>query len=251
MEPIAWRYHPEFVIRILIDGEGAGDTVEVQPSATTAGALHGYGMLTRPLRGGLLCCVRQRHTGTGWVAAVAIERPVVFSFWLKLRQGEGRLLPAFFVDGTQRFGRKIFYANNLSAAGAIDVGGAGGSVRLTQAARAGAAERGALSGALLSTSFTAGEFTQLRAGAVRAGAAVSFTIAQPIVAEDVRAGLDFSLRPKGAYVVRLQGSPSVQERVVVDQAAVRAEVGGVIDIFRDDWHLPAQPRVYRADFASA
>jgi hypothetical protein len=251
MQRNAWRFRPEFVVQVQIDGQSPGDTITLHPSVSTAGALRSYGLLTRPLPGGLLCSARQRHTGTGWVPAVPLDEPVVFSFWLKLRQGEGRALPAFFADDAPRFGRKIFYANNLSASGAIDAGAASGSVRLTQAARVGAAERGALSGALLSTRFTPGEFSQLRAGAIRAGAAVSFSITHPIAPDDERAGLDFSLRPKGAYVVRLQGGPSVQERVVVDQATLRAEVSGVIDIFRDQWLLPAQPRVYRADFSSA
>lgn len=246
MNVIAWRYHPEFRIRIQINGTDAGDDVIVKQSPSGADAFRNYGILTRPAPGGLVAFVRQHHNGVNWVPATPIALPVVFIFRLLLRNK-----PDFFDDGAQRFGSMIFYANNLNAAGAIDSNLAGNVVRLTAAAAVGNAERGALSTNVLSTSFDAGDYTALQAGKITAGAAVSYSINDPIAADQTSAGFDLSLSPKGAYVVRLQGGSPVQERVVFDQQAIGSDAAGIIEIYKDAWHIDPQPREYSINFLSS
>lgn len=246
MNVIAWRYHAEFRIRMQINGTDAGDDVIVKQSLSTAETFRNYGVLTRPVPGGLVAFVRQHHNGVSWVPATPIALPIVFAFRLMFRDK-----PDFFDSGVQTFGSMIFYANNLNAAGAIDSNLAGNVVRLTAAAAVGNAERGALSTNVLSANFDAGDYTALRAGKITAGAAVSFSINNPIAADQTSAGFDLSLSPKGAYVVRLEGGSPVQERVVFDQPAIGAGAAGIIEIYKDAWHMDPQPREYSINFLSS
>lgn len=246
MNVIAWRYHPEFRIRIQINGTDGGDDVILQPSPSGAEVFRNYGILTRPAPGGLVAFVRQHHNGVNWVPASPITIPVVFAFRFFIRSS-----PDFFDQGTQTFGSMIFYANNLNAAGAIDSNLAGNTVRLTAAAAAGDPERGALSTNVLSASFDPGDFTALRAGRITPGAAVAFSINHPIAAGHTTAGLDVSLLPKGAYVVRLEGGSPVEERVIFDQQAIATNTGGIIEIYKDAWQIAPQPREYSIDFLSS
>jgi hypothetical protein len=250
VEEIAWQFHPEFVVRVLIDGQEAGEAVTVAPSPVNEAERRNQGLLTRPVAGGVLGCVRRRPHGNDWVPAVELDEPRVFTFWLMVRQGSGAPPLEFFESGSSVFGRQILYANNLTAGGAIDDNLTGGVVNLAAGPQAGDAERGALGADLLSVGVDPGEFTQIRAGEIRAGGAVVFAVSMPISPEDASAALDFRPLRKGSYLVRLEGVGAIEERVVIDERTAAAQVNGVIDIFRDTWHTPAEPREYRIDFAS-
>ena len=250
MEKIVWRYTPEFRISIRVNGNDPGETFRLRPSPASAETIRNYGLLTRAVPGGLVAYMKQHHNGIAWVPAAPITQPILFSFWLMLANGKPFPSIDFFEQGTQQLGRKIFYANNLSAAGAIDANLAANTVVLTAAAAAGNAERGALSGFLLSKRVTPGAFTQIRAGKIAAGGPVSFTLNNPIAATQETVGLDLRLLPKGAYVVRLEGGAPVEERVVFDQQAVGGEVSGMIDLYKNAWHMAPQPREYTINFLS-
>lgn len=245
MDVDAWRYQPEFRINVLINGTSAGDAVKVMLSPAAAAVCRNYGVITRAVPGGLVAYMRQHPNGITWVPAADLTQPVTFTFWLVISHAVD-----FFDAGTQRFGRHIIYANNLSAAGAIDSNLAGNTVQLTAAAAAGNAERGALSTFLLSAAVTPGDYTTFRAGRIAAGAPVSFTVNNPVAPAQSSVGLDVSLLPKGAYVIRLEGGAPVQERVVFDQLASGSEVNGIIEIYKDAWHMAPQPREYSINFLS-
>lgn len=104
METFAWRYHPEFVISILTDGQTAR-SVEVLPSTATLKTLNDRGFIARTNGGVLTCFGRRLLNGADWVPAYEITHPLSFSFWL-------RSLP----------GNTVFYADNLSSTGEIDAG---------------------------------------------------------------------------------------------------------------------------------
>ncbi|MBO9150665.1 hypothetical protein ACFOTA_00475 [Chitinophaga sp. GCM10012297] len=250
MEKIVWRYIPEFRISIRINGADPGETFRLRPSPASAETVRNYGLLTRTVPGGLVAYMKQHHNGVTWVPAAPITQPILFSFWLTVNSGQPFPSIDFFETGAQQLGRKIFYANNLSAAGAIDANLAANTVVLTAAAAAGNAEQGALSGLLLSKRVTPGAFTQIRAGKIAAGAPVSFTLNDPIAATQESVGLDLRLLPGGAYVVRLEGGAPVEERVVFDQRAAGGEVSGMIDIYKNVWHMAPQPREYSINFLS-
>lgn len=250
METYAWRYHPEFMIRILVNGQDAGEAVKLLPAPASAGIMQNYGLLTRPVPGGLVGYVRQHRDGVNWVPAVDITEARGFAFWLIVQQGAEFPLPDFFDQGSQAFGRQIFYANNLSATGAIDSNLSGNVVVLTSAPVVGDTERGALSSYILSASVAPGDFTQFRAGRILAGAPQGFSITQPVAPTQSKVGLDLSLLPKGAYVIRLEGGSPVEERVFFDQQATGAAVNGIVEIYKDAWQAPPQPREYSIDFPS-
>ncbi len=250
MEKIVWRYIPEFRVSIRVNGADAGDAVRLRPSPASADSIRNYGLLTRATPGGLTAYMKQHHNGVSWVPAVPITQPVLFSFWLTLANGAPFPSIDFFEQGAQQLGRKIFYANNLSAAGAIDANLAGNTVALTAAADAGNAENGALSGLLLSKQVAPGEYTQIRAGKIAPGAPVSFTLNTPVAATQESVGLDLRRLPGGAYVVRLEGGTPLEERVVFDQRAAGGAVSGMIDIYKNAWHMAPQPREYSINFLS-
>jgi hypothetical protein len=250
MQESAWRYRAEFMIRILINGQNADETVRLAPSPSTSVMMSNYGLLTRAVPGGLLAYVRQSFDGVDWTPVVEFEESAAFSFWLLVRRGADFQVLDFFDDGSQVFGRQIFYANNLSATGAIDSNLAGQIVTLTAGNQVGNTERGALSTYLLSAEIAPGDFTLLEAGKVAAGLPVSFSISQPIQPNQSTVALDLRLLPKGMYVVRLQGPSPVEERVVFDEEAARADLNGIIEIYKDAWQTVPQPREYRIDFSS-
>lgn len=245
MDVYAWRYQPEFRIGVLINGASAGDAVKVMLSPAAAAVCRNYGVITRAVPGGLIAYMRQHRSGVTWVPAVELTQPITFTFWLIISHTVN-----FFNTGNRRFGRHIFYANNLSAAGVIDSNLAANRVRLTAVANAGNAERGALSTFLLSADIIPGDYNTFRAGKIVAGAPVSFTVNDPVAATQSNVGLDVSLLPKGAYVVRLEGGVPVQERVVFDQQANGSTTNGIIEIYKDAWHMAPQPREYRINFLS-
>lgn len=245
MEVHAWRYHPEFRINVLVNGESAGDTVTIIPSPAASAVFRNYGVLTRAVPGGLVAYVKQHRAGVVWQPAVALTQATAFPFWLSIQQQVD-----FFASGTRRFGRQILYANNLNASGAIDSSVVGNTVRLSAAADAGDAERGALSTFILSTNVNAGAFTALRAGKIAAGAPVGFSINEPITAQQTVTGIDISLHPKGSYIVRLEGGAPVQERVIFDQQAAGSNTNGIIEIYKDAWLMAPQPREYSINLLS-
>ena len=250
MEELAFRYQAEFNISVQVNGSPAGDAIEILPSPGSQQLLNNYGLLVKPIPGGAMVFVRQKLSGVNWVPSVTLTQPVKFSFWFIVRQGADVAFLDFFKQGTQRFGRQILYTNNLSAAGVIDANLAGNVVSLTAGAAADNAERGALSNYIVSLQIAPGDYNMIRAGEIKAGAPVSFPISDPITAAQSSVSLDFRQLNKGAYVLRLEGAVPVQERVVFDQVAAGSEVNGVIDIHRDNWFMPAQPREYRINFLS-
>lgn len=243
MERLSWRYHPEFQIRILIDGVSAGSAVMVR--AVDSPSFRNYGLLARANDGGMVCFVKQTESGGVWQPAVPLNTPTLFAFWVNF---EG-VLP-FFSQPRPFFGPAIFYANNLSLAGAIDANLVGNSVSLTAGADAGATEIGAAMTSVFSAEVPAGDYTQISAGKIRLGAPVSFSINQAIAAEQTRVGLDLSLLDRGAYVVHLDGAVPHEERGVSDQRLVLSQARGVIEIYRDAWLSPVQPREYTVNFLS-
>ncbi len=245
MEKIVWRYQPEFRISIKINGTDAADAVKVVPAPSFPTPFKNYGVLTRNVPGGAVAYVRQFKQGAGWVPEVNLTAANTFTFWLYLQRKVD-----FFNNGSQRFGRQILYANNLSAAGAIDSNLAANVVQLTTAAAAGDTERGALSTFLLSSAVNPGDFTAFKAGKIAAGAPVSFSVNTPVAPTQTSVGLDVSAMPKGAYIVRLEGGAPVQERVIFDQVASGSAVNGIIEIYKDAWQLGPQPREYSINFLS-
>lgn len=250
MEEFAWRYHPEFRISLLVDGQRVGNALKLIPSPASIHTMQNYGLLVKTIPGGAMGYVKQYHNGTNWVPAVAIAQPCTFSFWLQVMQGSGFQFPDFFNQQNQHFGSPIFYANNLSATGVIDSNISGNVVQLTSAPVVSDTEKAGLSNYLLSTSVTPGDFTLIRAGKIMAGAPVNFSISDPIASSQSRVTLDLRLLSKGIYVVRLEGTSPVEERVVFDEKAALAGVNGIIELYKDAWQIPAQPREYRIDFPS-
>lgn len=250
MEEFAWRYHPEFKINLLIDGQGVGNILKLVPSPTSVDMMRNYGLLIKSIPGGAMGFVKQYLQETSWLPAVDIAQPCMFSFWLQRGQDTGFQLPDFFNEQNQCFGSPIFYANNLSATGIIDGNIGGNVVRLTSASIVSVTEKAGLSNYLLSTSVTPGAFTEVRAGKIVAGAPVNFSFSDAIVSTQSRIALDFRSRPKGAYVIRLEGTSPVEERVVFDEKAGLAGVNGIIELYKDAWQIPTQPREYRIDFPS-
>src|SRR5690606_8179844 len=151
METIKWRYHPEFMVEIMIDNQPAGEVLELVPSPGSAAIMENYGLLTRSVPRGLVGYVKQRYNGTDWVPEVSIAAPCVFAFWLTIRQGPAEEQLSFFSQSAQVLGRQIFYANNLSASGAIDANLEDGTVVLTEMSTVSASERASLSNCILST----------------------------------------------------------------------------------------------------
>ncbi|GAA0560460.1 hypothetical protein [Chitinophaga japonensis] len=249
METLAWRYHPEFTIQLLINGQDAGDRLRLVPAPPDTGTFARYGLLTKSMGSQTSAFVKQKPDGGNWAPLVSLSQPVVFAFWLAVNKNAAAL-PDFFREGKQQFGRKILYANNVSGSGAIDSNLSGNAVSLTAATEAGNAERGAVSPFLLSAGITPGTFTFIRAGRIQAGAAVSYTINQALESTQTRAALDFRQQPAGAYLVKLDGASPVEEPVVVNEQAVLAGIDGIIEIHRDTWHLPLQPRIYNLNFLS-
>ena len=69
--------------------------------------------------------MREHHDGANWAPSIPFDVATVFSFALHMPETVVSALQ-FFASGSTRFGRRIFYANNLSAAGTIDANLSGG-----------------------------------------------------------------------------------------------------------------------------
>jgi len=249
METLAWRYHPEFTVQLLINGQDAGDSIRLIPATSDAGIFERYGLLAKNISGQVTVFVKQRHDGIAWIPVASLSQALVLPFWLEVNHAAARI-PDFFRQGKQRFGKKILYANNVSGTGVIDANVNANTVTLSAAAAAGNTENGALSPFLLSAAITPGTFNFIRAGRIQSGAAVSFSINQALASTQTTASLDFRQQAAGAYVVKLDGGSPVEERVVINDQAALSGVNGIIEIHRDTWHLPPQPRIYQLNFLS-
>ncbi len=250
MESVRWRYHPEFRINVTLDGQLPDAGVQLFPTEFSRMCMKNYGVIARTVGGTIICSVKQYHNGVTWIPTVPLSSPCVFGFVLTL-SSDGTV-PAldFYAQGNSTFGRRILYLNNLSSTGVIDSNLIGSNVRLTPSADVALTDAGSVCGGIPAVLFTPGTFTQFRAGKIRAGAPISFGINQPVNATDQRASLNMTLQPKGSYVLRLEGGTPVQERVIIDPIISGKEVSGVIEIFRDTWHTPAQPRNYNINFTT-
>ena len=250
MENIRWRYQPEFRIQVTVNGTLAGPGLRIMPSPASKALMDKYGVIFRSTNGSLVCHVKQHHNGVAWNPAISLAEPIVFSFLIQFTQE----LPVddflFFSQGTSTFGRRIFYANNLSATGVIDNNLAANNVRLTPGNDVAVTDTGSLSSGIISRQFSAGTFTQLRVGKIRSGASINFSINQPIAPTQTQSGIDLTIHPKGSYVIRLEGGSPLQERVFIDDASTSGNTSGVIEIFRTTWHVPLQPRNYSVNFTT-
>ena len=249
MDSIRWRYHPEFRINVTVDGNPAIGA-QIIPSPVSENISDNYGVIFTSANGSLICHVRQHHNGVTWNPAIPLAEPIVLAFALEFT----RELPVddflFYSQGTSTFGRRIFYANNLNASGAIDSNLAANAVRLTPGVDAALSDNGSVSGGIISKQINAGAFTQLRVGKIRPGGPLSFTINQPIPATQTHAGINLTLQSQGSYVVRLDGGAPVEEKVFVDVQSSSGNTSGIIEIFRDTWFAPVQPRNYNVNFTT-
>lgn len=250
MESIRWRYQPEFRISVTLNGQLMHAGIRLSPSAYSRVTMENYCVLSTPTGGHLVCSVKQRYEGINWVPAIPLTSPVVFAFVVRLTGDVPFPELDFFGQGSAVFGRRIFYANNLSAAGAIDSNLAGNAVRLTPAADVAQTDAGSICGDITGVQVMPGAFTQFRLGRIRSGAPVAFTHTHIVAASENRVSLDMSAYPRGSYLMRLEGSTPVQERVCIDPVSAGQDLVGVIEIFRDIWHVPAQPRNYTVNFTS-
>ncbi len=247
MDVIGFKYQPEFIIRVRIDGQDAGDQVQLMPSPSASESFNNSGLIMKATPGIITGYVRQNYNGTNWVPAVDLTEPRVFSFWAIIRLGTNFKPIHFFGSGNQVFGKRVFYVNNLSGSGAIDSHPTGNVVSLTPA---GQDERGSLCPYLLSVKINPGAYSLLKAGKIEAGSPVSYSISKTIDSKQTSVELDVRSLPKGAYAVKLQGSIPVEEHVIFDQKALLSDVNGIIDIYKDAWQLSSQPREYRIDFST-
>lgn len=247
METFSWRYQPEFIIAVLINGQPA-EEISMLPSAAAGKALDNYGFITRTTGGKLTGFGKQVLNGADWAPAYAIDRPLLFSFWLSTRPGNPFRMPGIFDDPAPRFGKPVFYANNLSATGEIDAGLAGNVVELLPDPPLSDEGKAALATYTPSATIPSGEYTAVKAGRISAGAAVEFQLSSPISPLQGEASLDLRSFPGGAHLVVLEGSPSVQEKLIPDEAALAAGVQGIVDIYKDAWRAPAEAIEYRINF---
>ncbi len=248
MDVIGFKYQPEFIIRVRIDGEDAGDQVQLMPSPLTIDTINNSGLIIKSTPGILTAHLRQNFDGTNWVPAVDLTEPRTFSFWAIIKTGGNFKSIHFLNANNQVFGRKIFYTNNLSDSGIIDSNLSGNVVLLTSTSYN---EHGSLSSYLMSADITPGVFTQFKAGKLEAGGPVTFSISEIIDSSQTNVELDLRSLSKGAYTLKLEGTAPVAEHVVFDQEAVLSEVNGIIDIYRDAWLLSSPPREYRIDFTTS
>lgn len=249
METIAWRYHPEFRVQVLIDDQPVSSGIRLIPDLSTP-AFRNYGLLTRFDESGIICFQRQRRTGGTFVPAVDLVSPERFRFLLEIQLEMLSAPLDFFSASSVRFGRTVLYTNNLDAAGGVDTTLAGNVVSLTNALAAGDSERASVSLPILSTEVNAAEFTQIAAGLIEPGNAVVLDQVNTLSTTDTTAKLDLLDAPAGAYRVELDG-PAPHEETVFVQDRAGATVQGFIDIYRDSWLSPTEPREYRLNFASA
>lgn len=256
MEIFAWRYEPEFILTTLIDGQPAGERIDVVPAAVndpaagndlTAGpATAGSSFIIRKEGGRAAVFGRRLREGTSWVPPFEGGLPVTFTFWLKVRPGTPFRLPVQNESPAISFGLPVFYTSNLSGTGEVDPGLAGNAFELPSAA---AAENTAvLCTRTPSAGIPAGEYTVIRAGKVRAGEPVDYHFSETLGSSRNEAALDFRLLPGGTYMVRLEGAADLNKRLVVNETALAAGMHGVVDIYRDSWRAPAAPLEYRMNF---
>ncbi|QEC53866.1 hypothetical protein EDD80_10839 [Anseongella ginsenosidimutans] len=247
METFSWRYQPEFIIAVLINGQPAED-FSVLPSAAARKALDNYGFITRTTGGKLTGFGRQVLNGTNWAPAYAIDRPLSFSFWLSTKPGDPFRIPGIFNDPVLRFGKPVFYANNLSTTGEIDADLSGNILELLPDPLLADEKKAALSTYTPAAAITPGQYTAVKARKISAGAAMEFYLSRPISPLQGEASLDFRPFPGGAHLVVLEGSPSLQEKLIPDEAALAAGVQGMVDIYKDAWRAPAEAIEYRINF---
>lgn len=250
MENIRWRYHPEFRIQVTVDGTPAGTGMQIIPSPASKVMMDKYGVIFRATNGSLVCHVKQHHNGVTWSPAIVLTEPIVFSFLIQFTQEMPVDDFLFFSQGTSTFGRRVFYANNLSGTGVIDSNLAANNVLLTPGNDVALTDTGSITSGIISRQFSAGTFTQLRVGKIKSGASINFSINQPIAPTQTQAGIDLTLYPKGSYVLRLEGGSPLQEKVFIDEASTSGNTSGVIEIFRTTWHVPLQPRNYSINFTT-
>lgn len=249
MEMFAWRYRPEFVLSVRVNGAVASD-FEIIPSVATRKTLEDYGFIVRTNEGILTCFGRRLLSGASWGPVYAITRALSFSFWLRALPEAGFRISELLGSSRLRFGKTVFYANNLSASGEIDAGIVGKRFELIPSAAAINEKTGALSTYTPSANFNPGEYTGIRAGKINAGSAVNFSIVADISPAQSSVGLDLRYAPGEAHLVVLNGSPNAQETVIPDEPALSAGVQGVVTIYKDAWNPSSTPIEYRINFTT-
>lgn len=245
MEKFAWRYQPEFIVAVLVNGQPATG-LEVLPPAGEAPA--GSGFIVRRNGSRLACFGRQLLKGTDWVPVHAFTRPLSFSFWIRVMPGNAFRIAEIFNDPAVLFGKPVFYADNLSPSGQPDAGLTGNVLELIPDPLLVDEHKAALSTHLPEATINPGEYTAVKAGKIRPGGAVAFQGSSVISPTQTEARLDFRSSPGDARLVVLEGSPDVQEQVIPDEAALAAGAQGIVTIYRDSWRAPAPPIEYRINF---
>ena len=250
MESWRWRYHPEFRIQLLVDGQPENSAFSLVADTFGNNAFNNYGLVAKPYDGGIVCHQLQKPDGVNWIPAVDLTSPVRFIFWLLPKAGTDISELTFFSSAATTFGRPALYVNNLDTNGNIDANIAGSVVSLTTGISAGNTERASISTPVVGAEITPADFTEIRAGQIDAGSPVSFTESRPILNTDTHASIDFSILPQGAWFVELVGGSPVSEPVVIDQRFAGCKAIGYIVVYREEWLTPVQPREYQLNFST-
>lgn len=242
-----YRYRPEFRIIVTIDGQPT-NRVALSPVGISDHTFQAYRVITKKSDGSIGVFAEQRNNGGGFVPSVDLTSTESFLFKLSCDDIAGSL--NFFAQGDTRYGQRIFYANNLNAAGAIDATVVAETMRLTPAANVSQSDQASITAGIFSTTITPAAFSDIQAGKIRAGGPVSFSNSQPVQATASSAGMDLTLSPHGSYVIRLNGGGPVLERLILDPFLTKQGTHGIIEIFRDAWLLLPQPRTYTINFTT-
>src|SRR3546814_795412 len=88
METSAWRYQPEFILTTHINGQPAGERIEVVSPETTSDLLDRHAFICRSQGGRLTAFALQLLGDTGWDSVYPLSMPLGFTFWLKTKTAE-------------------------------------------------------------------------------------------------------------------------------------------------------------------
>lgn len=243
MERVTWRYRPEFILSARVNGEPARD-MEWLPAAKTPAP----GMIIRSSGATLTCFGRRHWNGTDWDAAYPIGQPLALRFWIRVLPGGAFPIPSLFSDPESRFGKPVFYADNLSPSGEIDALVSDHKLKLIPDPSLIDESKAALSTYTPAAKIVAGDYTAIKAGKILPGAAVAYPYSEPIDPTQTVVALDLRFSPEAVFQVVLEGASPLQERVIPDESALAAGVDGVVTIYKDAWRAPGQPIEYSINF---
>lgn len=250
MEGWKWRYHPEFRVHLMIDGQPALEAFNIVAITRGRTSFDNYGLISRPYPSGIVCHQLQKPDGNNWIPAVDLTQAERFQFWIFKTPTMDLSALTFFASASGSFGRPTLYANNLDATGSLDTNLVGNTVSLTSGNAAANSERAYATAPIIGTEITPAAFTELRAGQVLPGGPVTFSVIEQINVTHTRASLDLTLEPAGAWTIELNGGAPITERAVVDQRFASSNAIALVEIYRDAWLSPPQPRNYQLNFST-